>query len=71
MSATEIMLILIVIASFAGNVIAIYLLRKKVVKQAEIQTRLSDNYIQIQERLKPIIIERLRRNSTHSRIKKP
>lgn len=70
MSATEIMLILIVIASFAGNVIAIYLLRKKVVKQAEIQTRLSDNYIQIQERLKPIIIEHLRRNSTHSRIKK-
>lgn len=70
MSATEIMLILIVIASLVGNVIAIYLLRKKVVKQAEIQTRLSDNYTKIQERLKPIIIEHLRRNSTRSRIKK-
>lgn len=71
MSVTEIMLILIVVASCTGNVIAIFLLRKKFVKQAEMQTRLSDNYIQIQERLKPIIIEHLRRNSTRSRIKKP
>lgn len=65
----------------AANIIliAIAILQKIVIKnyQKDIAAildkskDLQNKYTQIQERLKPMIIEHLRRNSTRSRIKKP
>ena len=78
MSTIETMLIFIAVTAVVGNVHALYILRKQVGNWEQIQirslrlvTEMNSEITQIQERIKPLIIEHIRNKAARTRYKKP